>query len=402
MIVFLLDQITPRWEYTFEFVFGLRGVEFELTDDEKYYDKSDSPKCQVPIEIGGLLRSDDIDQGLKYHDQLSKLFFVLTRMEEYNATNLDHHGRFTAQQSWQFKNDCLHQCICDRWAIEFIETIEKVINTNIQVAEPKAEIIPTFDIDNAFAYKFKTGKRKLLSTAKDVLKGDAERRKEKTKVLSGEMNDPYDAYIKIDEITQNFSVRLFWLVGDYGKPDYNISIETIEIQDLIKKLKEKLKLGVHPSYRSNSDEKLLKEEINRLQKVIEGNVSISRQHFLKLNLPSTYQNLIKSEIKEEYSMGFADEVGFRNGTAHPFQWFDLSNNRKTDLVVYPFAYMDGTLNEYLKVSPEGAKTRISELFEEVKNYGGQFSFIWHNETITDYKKWEGWSSVLDYTLTLQA
>jgi hypothetical protein len=62
--------------------------------------------------------------------------------------------------------------------------------------------------------------------------------------------------------------------------------------------------------------------------------------------------------------------------------------------------MDGTLNEYLKLKPEAAKEKISTLFNEVKNFGGEFSFIWHNETIGDYGIWKGWSAVYEWSVGL--
>jgi hypothetical protein len=40
------------------------------------------------------------------------------------------------------------------------------------------------------------------------------------------------------------------------------------------------------------------------------------------------------------------------------------------------------------------------LFDEVKKYGGQFSFIWHNETIGNYGIWKDWSEVFDFSIDL--
>jgi hypothetical protein len=100
-------------------------------------------------------------------------------------------------------------------------------------------------------------------------------------------------------------------------------------------------------------------------------------------------------------MGFADVVGFRIGTSRPVKWFDLQKNKVTQLTLHPFAFMDGTLNEYLKLTPELAKEKISELFSEVKNYGGEFSFIWHNETIGDYGIWKGWKTVFEWSVDLK-
>jgi hypothetical protein len=145
----------------------------------------------------------------------------------------------------------------------------------------------------------------------------------------------------------------------------------------------------------------LHQEIERLEEIVTKRIHKSRQHYLKLQFPFSYQTLIDQEITDDYTMGFADIAGFRAGTARAFLWFDLSKNEVTTLRVHPFAYMDGTLNEYLHLSPEDAKNKIKQLHEEVNQYGGDFIFIWHNETLGDKRKWKGWLEVFYYTLDLK-
>ena len=60
--------------------------------------------------------------------------------------------------------------------------------------------------------------------------------------------------------------------------------------------------------------------------------------------------------------------------------------------------MDGTLNEYLNCTIIESKMILDELINEVKIYGGDFISIWHNESIADYGKWRGWSSLIDHTI----
>ena len=101
-------------------------------------------------------------------------------------------------------------------------------------------------------------------------------------------------------------------------------------------------------------------------------------------------------------MGYAEQTGFRAGTARCFKWFDLLKNEATNLNIHPFAYMDGTLLEYLKLTPSEAKIRIGELYHEVQKYGGAFSFLWHNETISGYQHWESYKEVFKENFVLHA
>ena len=131
-------------------------------------------------------------------------------------------------------------------------------------------------------------------------------------------------------------------------------------------------------------------EVDRLSDVLKREIHHSRQHFLKLELPITYRNLINFDIRHDYTMGFAAESGFRAGICSPFLFYDLDLDVQTNLMVHPFTVMDGTLKDYLKLPNDKVLQYVEPLINEVKAVGGTFVSLWHNETHGGHGRWVGW------------
>jgi hypothetical protein len=187
----------------------------------------------------------------------------------------------------------------------------------------------------------------------------------------------------------------FFLFGDYGVNDKNISIENKEFRKLIKSIADEAEVGIHPSYNSNKFRNKLELEIKNLGKVIKRDISKSRQHFLKLTFPQTYQHLFENDITDDYTMGYASEVGFRAGTCTPFYFYNIDLEIETKLRIHPFQVMEATLFYYMKLSPEESIIEISNIIEEVKEVEGTFVSLWHNETLSNSKQWQGWTNVYE-------
>jgi hypothetical protein len=426
MILIYVNRVTTRLEYTLDFVFQNRGIAYKTTNHKGSFEKfegiklnySDQEFLDIPsIFPSSMLFSEEIGsyaiEKTKFQqieclsfdgitDPFASIFYVITRMEEYQPFNADKFGRFEGKNSIQFKYEWIDQAICDRWSMEIIHFLKDKANYQITVLKESVSILPTFDIDNAYAYKFKGFLRSSISNFKDFFLGRSKRLIERQSVQTGITKDPYDTYEKILNLkNRNINYKLFWLLGDFAKYDRNISHRSKKHRKLIQRMSEECEIGIHPSFKSTSYEFYLHNEIERLESITKKNVYSSRQHFLVLKFPTTYQTLIGQEITDDYTMGFADITGFRAGTARSFQWFDLTKNEQTNLKIHPFAFMDGTLNEYLNLTPEEAKNKIDSLYQEVKEFGGEFSFIWHNETIGDYGTWNGWSDVFDHSISLR-
>jgi hypothetical protein len=425
MLIYV-DEISERLIYTFDFVFNSHGLNYKLTNDPLFFEKSDESKINysnrffenqlsfnpsdllfdekiIPYSISkGTFEEVDCLAFDKIVDPLASIFYVLSRMEEYIDQKRDKHKRFEAKQSVLYRYDWLQKCICDRWSIAFISFLNRELKLELITKKQNTKIIPTFDIDTTFAFQWKSSFRNYLSQLRDKLKNDKSRIIARKMFYASASNDPYDTFEYIEEISKRgFETYLFWLLGSYGKYDKNISSNDSRHQNLIKKMSKVSTIGLHPSYKSNSSIFYLNKEKQKLSEILKKKITISRQHFLKLEIPTTYSNLIQNGFTDDFSLGFADEVGFRAGTAKSISFFDLTTNSKTNFILHPFAYMDGTLNEYKKYSIEESKEIILKLYQEVELYGGNFIFIWHNHTIGNFSHWEGWKEVLEFTLNLQ-
>jgi hypothetical protein len=251
----------------------------------------------------------------------------------------------------------------------------------------------TIDVDTAWAFLNRNPLYTAASLMKSAFSGDD--LFTRIKVLQGKEPDPFYTFDFLRELYSDDPEKLvfFFLSGKPGGFDRNINPKNKNWQELVMKLSSEYKTGLHPSYKSNNDIKKLQTEQQTLSSVVSKPVTESRQHFLKLSFPNTYRNLIELGIENDYSMGFADHTGFRAGTCSPFYFFDLEKEKITGLRVWPFVVMDRTLNKYMNLNQEQSRKKINSLIDTVVHSGGMFISLWHNDSLSNYKEWEGWRKV---------
>ena len=160
-------------------------------------------------------------------------------------------------------------------------------------------------------------------------------------------------------------------------------------------------MGLHPSFKAGDDSSLVSTEAVRLQSIVGKKTFFSRFHYIRLSMPRSYENLIKAGISEDYSMGYPDEPGFRSGIARPYFFYNLSEERLTNLRIIPFQVMDGTLYDYKKLDPESSKEVILKLIDETRKVGGLFVSIWHNTSLLDTDEWKAWREVFEFVIKNQ-
>ncbi|MCB0811494.1 MAG: hypothetical protein KDB96_19625, partial [Flavobacteriales bacterium] len=152
-------------------------------------------------------------------------------------------------------------------------------------------------------------------------------------------------------------------------------------------------VGLHPSYASSGEAGRTAREKHRLEAETSSPVTVSRQHFLRLQVPDTFRELEQLGIREEHSLGFADRPGFRCGTCTPFPWYDVERERETSLVCWPFQVMDSALAYRMGLTPEEAAEEALRVAGLVREVNGTFVSVWHERFLSGHGREAGWESV---------
>lgn len=145
-------------------------------------------------------------------------------------------------------------------------------------------------------------------------------------------------------------------------------------------------LGLHGSKLVSTNRKNLNTEKIRLEKHIQ-KFKGYRSHFLKFEIPTTWNILSEEGLVYDTTFGAASCPGFRNGMCHPFQPFDLDQKKWIDIYEIPLIAMDVSFFRYLNLDFESSFELFKILVQRVKKSKGVFTFLWHNNYVKgDMKK----------------
>ncbi|MCX6305903.1 MAG: polysaccharide deacetylase family protein [Bacteroidetes bacterium] len=427
MLLILTASIPSRLRYIASLmVRDILGIEVVLTTSQEEFSGYDGPKISYGsappadglfIEASGLLfetviafqvvepsTSGGFPILFKTANPLSALpfdpfaaaFYLVTRYEEYHPHKKDSYGRFPATESIAWKGKFLEIPIVHTWA-GMLEGMLRKHYPGLKISYPRYNFVPTIDVDHAWCYQGRTFARTLGGFGRSFMHGRLQEIAGRFKVLAGMTPDPYDNYAFINSVHarySNFPV-FFILFADYGMNDNNVTISSKNFHLLLRELDRHGKVGIHPSLSSNKHLFKLEDEYAGLCDVLDRDVTLSRQHFLKLSMPKTYRTLLQFGITDDYSMGYATHTGFRAGIAVPFPFFDLVKNEATRLMIHPVSLMDVTMKDYLRLSRVESLEKIKQMIQTVRSVNGEFVSLWHNESLGDTGRWEGWRAVYE-------
>ncbi len=433
MCLIFSQIITPRLRYITDFIGReICGKAFDLTTDADVFKNHSGPKinysnqvfpnCQLSIinyqllfETGAREQSIVCFETNKFKtffktdgdypfDIFAASFYLLSRYEEYLSHTKDMYGRYAHENSLAFKEGFLHLPLINIWIEDFKKALkEKYPTLNILQRSPFGQhstfkFVPTYDIDEAYAFKNKGFFRTTGGIIKSMVNGEWSMVNKRIQVMSGKRSDVYDAYEWMDKLHAANNLKpiyFFHVANDQGKYDKNILPAHPAMHQLIKQHAKKYTIGIHPSWQSGDEERLLEKEIKTLESLAGKKITSSRQHYIRFTLPKTFRRLIDAGITDDYSMGYGSINGFRASVASSFYWYDLEKEETTRLLLHPFCFMEANSFYEQKYSAQQASEEIIHYYNIVKSVNGTFISIWHNTFLGTAKLYGGWREVYE-------
>ena len=289
-------------------------------------------------------------------DLIYNTFFFISRAEEVINPKRDKHGRFLAEYSILGTHN--------RLQIPLIDEYSRLLLKALDLPMPPAtcrQVTLTHDIDTIAHYRHLRGAVGGIwrGKGKEVL--NAWRRLE---------NDP--AYTFPWLIAQDKKVAgakvIYFVKHTHGKgydyPQYNLrGRDWRKTRKLL--LNSGATLGTHTSYYGYN-----------------GSDGPVRAHYLTGSIDDMRQ-MAHQGVTDDYTMGFADQAGFRLQTTRPVHWIDPTTYEVTDLTLHPLTVMDCTLSNenYMNLTEDEAYFYCQQLFDKVKLYNGELVLLWHNDNV---------------------
>ena len=318
MILVYTHKITPRVRYIFKHIFTrVLLVPVSFTTKVEDFVAHNGPKMsytKFPLGNEFFVKSNDLlfEQGINDleitlsswedtpcffsagaqssipFDIFAASFYLISRYEEYLPHVRDVHERFTAEQSLAYNFKFLEKPVVDIWVVK-LKTILKLRFPEYHFPDRKFRYISTIDVDNAFAYKYKSFVRTLGALISDFFKLQIRSFWSRLLVILRIKKDPNNTFEQILTLSKKYDVDLifFFLIADYTTFDTNISTTKRQFRLLIKHIADYASVGLHPSYYTMKNSGMLKKEKERLESITNIPTTLSRQHFLRFSLPET-------------------------------------------------------------------------------------------------------------------
>ena len=305
-------------------------------------------------------------------DLIYNTFFFISRAEEVINKQRDAHGRFAAAYSVLGEHNRLMVPTLD----EYARLVMKAMGLPLPPSG-FAHIYLTHDIDTIAHY------RHLRGALGGLWRGEW---RQVLRAWRDMEDDPAYTFPWLVEQDKRVPLaeKIYFVKHSFGKgydyPQYNH--HSPDAHRLRKFLEwNKLTIGWHSSYYGVGS---IEQRSKRRDEL-----SVHRSHYLNCSI-ANMRKLVELGVTDDYTMGFADQAGFRLQTSRAVLWIDPERMQLTELVLHPLIIMDVTLSSknYMALDQVEATYVCQQLIDKVRMHNGDLCLLWHNTSInqTDYHK----------------
>lgn len=336
-------------------------------------------------------------------DIFASSFFMLTRWEEYVNKSRDNHNRFPANESLAFKQNFLDRPIVNEY-VEMLWNMLEYLGVNQKRKKRNYQLCLTHDVDAPLKYpNWKNGikeiagdliKRKNIKLAFNNLSSNI-------KFQLGFLKDPFDTFDYLMDVSERNKVKSHFFFMGYGLTKYDNMYKSSDgfIINLINKIKKRGHyIGIHPTYDAYQNKIQFGKELDELENNFNTKITCGREHFLRFEVPTTWQTWEDHGMAWDSTLSYADKEGFRAGVCYEYSVFNILTRQKLNLMEKPLIAMEGSFETYQSdIKPEDMERKIKFLIEKVKKYNGEFVFLWHNSSFNTYR-WEKYKHIYERVL----
>lgn len=294
-----------------------------------------------------------------------------------------------------------------RWAAKIQNTDE----ISLFGLLPEPEIIITHDLDavsKTLAIRCKQSVFQIFKVVKNLLSGQfqASSRESRKALRFFFGSDNYDHLERLTKMEARMGLRSY--INAYGgpggwrrtpkqmlfDPGYSIFDEKLSVQ--LRKLHDNgWIIGLHQSFDAWKSAAEMGKERTKIEQVTGITVKSCRQHWLRFSWADTWKAQQTAGLEMDFTLGFNDRPGFRNGSALKFHPWDFDSLKPMNLVSIPLALADSQLYDYSCLTEEEVEPEVNYWIKEIMVTRGTASVLWHPHTLSDDYGWcKGFESVL--------
>jgi hypothetical protein len=329
----------------------------------------------VPGDVGPLFRVTGASTIDCVVDLVTSSLLTLSRFEETLPGARDQHGRFSAFSSAAWRDGFLNRPIVDEYGFAFAQAISHLL-PNWRPERPHFRVKLGHDVDEiGFPFSFRS------------IVGHTLRRGQP----GASLRDCAAPWFGVDtnyqlllrkvvtlSLQRGLKPAVYWKASAPGPHDTGYDPRHPSIRAMIAEFQSHgIEMGIHPGYETFESPAKLNSEVAVLRNVLGEARLGGRQDFLRWT-PRSWDQWEACGLAYDASVGYADHVGFRAGTCHPYHPWLTSQNCQANLLEIPLLAMDSTLQSYMHLGPDQALQHLRDCVRRCRSVGGVFTLVWHN------------------------